>query len=83
MSQQLTVQVPEDLFAALRAEAERERKTLQQLTLECVSRHLKPPRAGTTEALRPYKGCWKWTDEERSAIERMLETERNMETEDE
>lgn len=82
MSQQLTVELPEGLFAALRRLAEVEGKSVQELTLDCVSHRISVPTRGAAEALLPYKGAWQMTPDERLRIEQMIHEERHAESED-
>lgn len=81
MSQHLTVELPDGLYAALRRRAEVEGKSVQEITLDCVSQRVSVPTRGAAEALLPFKGAWQMTPDERLRIEQMIHEERHMESE--
>lgn len=79
MSQTLTLDLPDDVFDALKKEAARTGKSLEQVAKEWMAQHAQQPRRGSTEALQPFFGAWAMTPEERAKIERMIDEERHKE----
>ena len=77
MTKMLTLEVPDGVLDALRAEATRMGKSPEQIGLECITQHARVHRPGTPAALKPFSGAWSMTDEERGRIERMIDKERH------
>lgn len=76
MKQTLTLEIPDDVYEALRQEAAKTGKSLEQLALDWLSQQA---RRGRVEALKPFFGAWQMPPEERTRIEKMLDEERHLE----
>ncbi|MEX0703375.1 MAG: hypothetical protein WD069_14870 [Planctomycetales bacterium] len=79
MSRQLTLDLPEEVDRALRAEAARRGKSPAQVAIEWIESRVAAPRRGSAEALMASHGTWSMTPQERIMIERMIEEERLLE----
>ena len=87
MSQTLTLELPDEVYQAIRKEANAHNKTVEQVALDWMSQHVTPcqdtkPRRGSVEAILPFLGAWKMTTEERERIEREIYQDRHRGYED-
>lgn len=82
MARQLTLDLPEQVNQALQKEAARTGKSPEQVALEWIEPRMQPPARGSVDAILPSYGAWSMTPEERAQIERMIEEERLLGTDD-
>ena len=76
MQQTLKLEIPEEMYKALRKEAQAKRKTVEQVALDWISEHA-PSRKGSMEAIMPFLGSWQMTPEERARIEQKIDEDRH------
>ncbi|MEX0718546.1 MAG: hypothetical protein WD066_18280 [Planctomycetaceae bacterium] len=75
----MTLDLPEEVDRALRAEAARTGKSPSQVALECIESRVAAPRRGSADALMLSHGAWSMDPDERESIERMIEESRLLE----
>jgi hypothetical protein len=78
MKKTLILEIPDDVFQALKEEAARTGKPLERIALERITLQASQ-RRGSAEALQPFFGAWSMSPDERADIERMIEEERHLE----
>lgn len=78
MKQVLTVDVPDDVYEALREQSAKTGKPIREIASEWMAEHSRPAKRGSADALMPFYGAWRMTPEERARIEQRLEAERHM-----
>lgn len=80
---QLKLEIPEDVYEALKKEADTTSKALEQVALDWMRQHVESLRRGSVDSIMPFYGSWLMTSEERARIEHEIYQDRHQEEVDE